>query len=716
MSFPLNCLSGLNNDAFAGWYPDSKGRKCTNFCFWSQASNLTNVPSPHQTTKLSDGSRWGCLIGASGDEVTLDSAMDRYEEFVGEHFPYLRCSHGANESLSSAFQRIVSSAGLWWGLLFGSICLLLLQAGIIWWKHRVRKIQFQERSSQPTSEHREVVDEKSIHDSIERNYSISIGRSLITGVIDADNIIDAHDSFHPNTESSEQSNKVNVLRWIVVALLIFLNIMLLFIIFVCTLSLLEIQQGLDLPFSLKILTPACTDPGQTCPQGLQNIDRASNDIPNDDLVAFSYMISSDSQLDWYDGESAFLGQQNYPTVCSESDSCESCTAKAAEYTNEQMKRSFEKLIRGEVEVEGPAPKGLVLNGDLTQYFHRSEKIKYKRIYHEIEGLQEFFPSLGNHDYDQGHATYNGDAWYQGFCNGIHGIAYIRGAFCGKVKSFDAKRRLTRYHSDSLAYSWEEGRYHFVHVHYYPTYENAALGIRSSIDWLENDLKRASEKNYTNILFIHSVADLSNQIAAEILLVNNVAVIFAGHLHRCFGRKCALLRTLDTQEVMNHLNGEKNIESTRIEKCFPASAALCNTRANGNGLFYLDDKASHLVLPPRKLTVPPIQTNGICPFSRFNVFVNETDNTAICGEIVVENAFPTSDYQKHGNRSIPIVWSGSSSFETFLKVDFHPDKIVINALSATEGNEGKRYADVFSLPNAVYPFHNKSDLDEFVITL
>jgi hypothetical protein len=97
-------------------------------------------------------------------------------------------------------------------------------------------------------------------------------------------------------------------------------------------------------------------------------------------------------------------------------------------------------------------------------------------------------------------------------------------------------------------------------------------------------------------------------------------------------------------------------------------------------------------------------------------VNDTDNTAICGEFFVENALPTSDYHIDDNRSIPIVWSGSSSFETFLKVDFHPEKIVINALSATKGNEGKRYVDVFSLPNAVYPFHNKSDLDEFIIML
>lgn len=720
MSYPLNCLSGLRNDPFAGWYPDSKGRKCTNFCFWNKSSNSTVLSSPHQTTKLFDGSRWGCFIDVSSDEVNLNSAIDHYEEFQGEQFPYLRCSKGANESLSSAFQRIVSSVGLWWVLLFTSIFLILLQVWILWKRHTLQSKRLQEqRSGTSSSNHAGDFDTTSAHEFVVTGDSRPIGRSIMTGVIQANNVVDALESHHPecvHTTTSEQSKKVKAQRWIVIALLILIDIILLSIIFVCALSLLEINQGVNLPFSLKILTPACTDTSRTCRQGLQNIDRPSIDIPNDDeLVTFSYLIASDSQLDWYDGESAFIGQQNYPPACSESDSCGSCTAKTAEYTNTQMKHSFEKLIRGESELEGPAPTGLVLNGDLTQYFHRTEKLKYTRIFHEIEGLKEFFPSLGNHDYDQGHATYDGDAWYQGSCNGAHAIGYIRGAFCGKVKGFDAQRRLTRYHSDSLAYSWEEGRYHFVHVHFYPTYENAALGIRSSIDWLENDLNTASKKNYTNILFIHAAGGLSNQMA-DIFLLNNVAVIFAGHLHRCFGRKCALLRTFDTEEVKDYLNGEKVGGSTRIEKCFPASAGLCSTRGNGNALYYLNDKASHLVLPPRKLTVPTVNPNRKCAISEFNVFVNETDNTVICGEIFIENSFPSSDYKINGNQSIPIVWSGSSSYETFLKADFYRDKIVINALSATKGNEGKRYSDTFPIPNAVYPFHNKSDLDEFVIML
>jgi hypothetical protein len=38
------------------------------------------------------------------------------------------------------------------------------------------------------------------------------------------------------------------------------------------------------------------------------------------------------------------------------------------------------------------------------------------------------------------------------------------------------------------------------------------------------------------------------------------------------------------------------------------------------------------------------------------------------------------------------------------------------MTATEGNEGRRYIDSQPVPNAVYPSHNVSSLEEFVITV
>jgi hypothetical protein len=67
-------------------------------------------------------------------------------------------------------------------------------------------------------------------------------------------------------------------------------------------------------------------------------------------------------------------------------------------------------------------------------------------------------------------------------------------------------------------------------------------------------------------------------------------------------------------------------------------------------------------------------------------------------------------------TIPVFWSGSASYETFLLASFHKDRIVVNMMTATEGNEGLRYIDSQPVPNAVYPSHNVSSLEEFVITV
>ena len=92
----------------------------------------------------------------------------------------------------------------------------------------------------------------------------------------------------------------------------------------------------------------------------------------------------------------------------------------------------------------------------------------------------------------------------------------------------------------------------------------------------------------------------------------------------------------------------------------------------------------------------------------------SDNTALCREFSIEGKYPF--YSKNASETIPVFWSGSSSFETFLKVDFYDDRITVNFLTATKGNEGRRYVETHSIPNAVYPSHNASDFEEVTIYL
>jgi len=538
----------------------------------------------------------------------------------------------------------------------------------------------------------------------------------------------------------QQNNKTS---WPTVLLFLW-NASLLYVLLTSLLSILEISYAKDLhPFALKILTPACT-PDTLCHDG--NVDMHNPSVPSlpssltdDNVRPFSYLIASDAQVNWYSGESRRMGEMNYPPPCTSSDSCHSCTDKLGRYTNGQMKRAMENLVRGSTRITArnasddgtvvPPPKTLVMNGDLTAYFHRRELNEYAHFFHTIQGLDEYFPGLGNHDYDHtwgSGAAFDGDEWIAPrHCNAKHAIGYVKSAFCQKVPNFDAKKRVTRYDSKSLAYSWEDGPYHFVHLHYYPTYENALLGIKHSLQWLEMDLDLATQMNLTSVIFVHSAGDLSRS-TERILVKNKVAAIFAGHFHKCFGRKCAGWVTLKNWEVDQIVNKVK--PAVHVEKCFPAKAALCDgsvVSENTWDIFSLNDMDKNLTLPNVTLYNHLPASDTMCQTDTNDKYINTTDNTLLCKkEIFIKGYFPSrtmsnqakgdSTHGKIVSERIPIFWSGSSSFETFILANFYNDRFVLNFMTAEEGHEGARYIDVHEVPNAVYPFHETSDLDEVTI--
>eukprot|EP00546_Thalassionema_frauenfeldii_P016375 CAMPEP_0178897436 /NCGR_PEP_ID=MMETSP0786-20121207/1746_1 /TAXON_ID=186022 /ORGANISM="Thalassionema frauenfeldii, Strain CCMP 1798" /LENGTH=367 /DNA_ID=CAMNT_0020567987 /DNA_START=454 /DNA_END=1557 /DNA_ORIENTATION=+ len=352
---------------------------------------------------------------------------------------------------------------------------------------------------------------------------------------------------------------------------------------------------------------------------------------------------------------------------------------------------------------------LVMNGDLTAYFHRPQKLKYESFYQSMNaGIKNYYPALGNHDYDHGDTTYNGDQWVgPKSCNAAHSLGYLKGGFCGKIPRFDPQR-VVRYHAQSLAYSWEEGKYHFVHLHYYPNYEHSKIGLGSSMKWLERDLDVAHDAGLATILFVHAAQGL-NEAMRRILSGRGVIAIFAGHTHRCLMNKCEGLYQLTVDEA------EHPKKTRKAQKCLPATINLCGDRANANfmSLFYLKDIEPNYVLPERELFYESPNDDGdLCP-KPSPPYINKTDQTLLCRRTVFNepNFFPVDS-----NESIPIFWSGSASFETFLKADFYEDQIVINAMTAEKGLEGERYVDTHDLPNAVYPFHSRTDMEEIVVPI
>jgi hypothetical protein len=307
--------------------------------------------------------------------------------------------------------------------------------------------------------------------------------------------------------------------------------------------------------------------------------------------------------------------------------------------------------------------------------------------------------------------FGGDEWLGGLpnCNMEHAIGFMKSGFCGQIPAFGADR-IVRYDSSSLAYSWDEGRYHFVHCHYYPSYEMASVNYRSSLEWLERDLQLAHDAGLTTILFVHAAEGL-NEAMETVILGKNVRAIIAGHTHRCLSRKCEGVYPLHEAQVKG-----MNPQELADAKCIPAAYDICQV-LYGDNMIYVKDKDPDVPYPKKRLENIVRKDKPLCP-KLVPFFINETDNSLLCRRVLYRQPnFPFASNHNSSGESIPIFWSGSASFETFLRGDFYEDHFIINAMTvAFEGGEAARYVDLHEVPNAVYPYHDTSDIEEIVIHL
>ena len=164
--------------------------------------------------------------------------------------------------------------------------------------------------------------------------------------------------------------------------------------------------------------------------------------------------------------------------------------------------------------------------------------------------------------------YGGDEWIgPANCNVEHAIGYFKSGFCGQIPKFRTER-IVRYDPSSLAYSWEEGRYHFAMLYYYPTYELASLSFNSSMIWLQRDLQLAQDAGLSSILYVHAVQGL-NPAMENVILGKGVKAIFAGHSHRCLHRRCDGIYPLNEDQVskLSSLN-------ITVDRCIPAAYDVC----------------------------------------------------------------------------------------------------------------------------------------------
>ncbi|TDJ09114.1 MAG: hypothetical protein E2O68_00750 [Deltaproteobacteria bacterium] len=249
---------------------------------------------------------------------------------------------------------------------------------------------------------------------------------------------------------------------------------------------------------------------------------------------FSMIFASDPQLWW---------------VCA-SDECKnqaSGEVGQGDLSNTWHVRSMEKLA-GSI---GPNFAGAIFNGDLTAFGHKKEFNKYLEFY-EHKTTINIWPGLGNHDYAN-----NVDDCAFNNC-AIRMVKYlIERVDSLNVNSFDYVEGKTHFkfpsirkeYSGSLAYSFDIGKYHFIQLNNYPSYETSFNGwnfrkarrdfikITKAFAWLKGDLDLAKKMGKKIILNMHDTRqhfkNNDRKTFYNILEGYPVVAIFAGHIHQHF---------------------------------------------------------------------------------------------------------------------------------------------------------------------------------------
>jgi cytolysin (calcineurin-like family phosphatase) len=206
-------------------------------------------------------------------------------------------------------------------------------------------------------------------------------------------------------------------------------------------------------------------------------------------------------------------------------------------------------------------KGLIINGDITEYGNSNELDFFKSCYKQVK--VPYYAGLGNHDYQN-----NVDDIYKNEnANRMvnYMIDHVKNNGCTnkdviKVEDSYNFPSLTNITTASLAYSWDEGKVHFVQLNNFPYYlrtwhnyysekaKEIKVNIKSSLGWLANDLALARRAGKVIILNYHmpllggdgvdkyppAVVEESEARFKKMLSDYKVSAVFVGHYHQNLG--------------------------------------------------------------------------------------------------------------------------------------------------------------------------------------
>ena len=312
--YPLNCLDGLS-DGFSGWFAVSDPNQCNDFCWWDHEQTNTTAPSvgytadPHETTaiELPDGSfsYWKCVFDSAGDDFLLSQATGSrwidHERGDGATFPHLRCHKGAGEKLKIWSGEVVKARWFWEFWIVLSSLIFVAEVGVL------ARLSRRRRNG---SRYEVLRTGSSLHERIAVRDDLSEFSERDDGV----QALDIADRKGSEDVSDPRNPVLGTLSWVwmstplrkcsmrIVAG-IALNLGLIFSISFASISLMEISHNPHFKESMEQLTPACSDPSLVCERGNADIEK-SFAKPDSGMDPFSYIVASDAQLYWFNGEFA----------------------------------------------------------------------------------------------------------------------------------------------------------------------------------------------------------------------------------------------------------------------------------------------------------------------------------------------------------------------------------------------------------------------------
>ncbi len=250
---------------------------------------------------------------------------------------------------------------------------------------------------------------------------------------------------------------------------------------------------------------------------------------------FTIFVSSDPQLPW---------------------ACQAGACKGLSETD-QGKLSNNWQVNSLNKVSSSLPfeqfAGLIINGDITAFGHDWHLPLYTEFY-ESKVSFNVWPGLGNHDYGKN----NVNDCLNNNC-AARMMYYLKDQVRSlNVSNFDLNEsgnyykfpNFNRDYSGSFAYSFDIGKYHFIQLNNYPTYNvtfntwnfggarRDYFKIAKANDWIKNDL--AKNKDKLIILNMHNVGGGDGFLPNErtefykLLEGSKLVAIFGGHYHGNYG--------------------------------------------------------------------------------------------------------------------------------------------------------------------------------------